>query len=97
MTALATSNPSIGSLFDLQNSASISSTNNFYQNCFTSTKGSIFNLKSVGLFQDVNSTFQGNAALQGGAFNIENSQASFSLTKFINNIGINGGTFSISE
>eukprot|EP00347_Sterkiella_histriomuscorum_P016469 403353061 len=91
LSELGTNTITTGSLFYIAHAALIVSNSNIFSNCFTSNAGAIFNIQNS-TFMDINSTYETNAALQGGVFYMNDVVATFQDTQFINNYGNQGGS-----
>lgn len=73
----------IGSLFDISNAASVSSSSNTFKYCYTAASGSVFKLTST-TFTDTGSTFSYNSALNGGALRLSSVTSTFTSSVFTN-------------
>eukprot|EP00347_Sterkiella_histriomuscorum_P024148 403332142 len=81
-----------GSLFDIQNGNFIMSSNNQFNRCYYAQKGAIFYLQNTTKFQDLQSTFLQNSAVQGAVAYLNDVLLSqFNGSIFNSNIGDYGG------
>jgi hypothetical protein len=96
---LLTSEGSItqGSLIELSNAGTITSTDTKFDNCYTAPKGSIFKLNKCGSLKQTRGSFTNNAAIEGGAIYLEETDALFIKTKFENNWATTGGSIYSSK
>ncbi|CDW82426.1 UNKNOWN [Stylonychia lemnae] len=86
-----------GTLVYLENSNIVYSENNVFKECVSFNEGGAFRLKNINQFMDHNSTFDGNVAIFGGSFSLQNTIAYFNKTKFTRNRAVVGAIFKLYQ
>jgi len=81
----------IGGAFYLENSLTgVTSTSNFYKNCYTCHSGGVFTLKNTFLV-DTSSEFYHNAATYGGVFKCDGCEITLTSSSIYDNDAYTGG------
>ncbi|CDW74791.1 UNKNOWN [Stylonychia lemnae] len=82
----------IGSVIFIKHTPSLTTKNNIFRNCFTSLRGTIYNLENT-TFDDQDSSYTQITALEGGVFYFNNVNSTFSGLTIKRVLAYSGGTF----